>query len=173
MWFSGFWTWFVGGIWKNLEIWVRETLECYTQQSSYHFSERVGNQNADRKVNGGLQALQASDERKDSATGLHIVHVPFQESSKVVVKLLCGGNYTTSWHADYGAWLLLAEFIEVYNVNPKQEDMKAAHRLVRKGTQRQWKLVGADREGADRVVMIINETGILSLGAGEVRWLRR
>jgi hypothetical protein len=33
--------------------------------------------------------------------------------------------------------LLLAEFIEVYNVNPKQEDMKAAHRLVRKGTQRQ------------------------------------
>lgn len=55
---------------------------------------------------------------------------------------------------------MLAEFIVVYNVNPKQEDMEAAHRLVRKGTQTQCKLFGEDREGACSVVTIIKEIGI-------------
>lgn len=76
-----------------------------------------------------------------------------------MVKLLCGGNYMTSQHEDCGTWVLLAEFIEVYNVNPKQEDLETARGFARKETQKQWTLLRADREGADSVVTSFKKIG--------------
>lgn len=47
MWISSTWDRFVGGLWKNLECWLRKVLEYYKQSSMGHFSDVWGNKDAE------------------------------------------------------------------------------------------------------------------------------